>query len=82
LGGSGQALFVYVGDKQGAAAFLGSTFGVNAPMQLGEDAIILRAGVIAQITDTFTGDLGYLGELSLDDGTDSNGVNVGLHASF
>jgi|GEM_PF-6255675 len=80
---SAQWAHEFEGDSSGYNVnFLGSTFGVNAPMQLGEDAIILRAGVIAQITDTFTGDLGYLGELSLDDGTDSNGVNVGLHASF
>lgn len=81
---SAQWAHEFEGDSSGYNVnFLGSTFGVNAPMQLGEDAIILRAGVIAQITDTFTGDLGYLGEMSLDDnGTDSNGVNVGLHASF
>ena len=80
---SAQWAHEFEGDSSGYNVnFLGSSFGVNSPMQLGEDAIILRAGVIAQITDTFTGDLGYLGEMSLDDGTDSNGVNVGLRASF
>jgi len=65
------------------ASFAGTSFNVNSQINLASDSFILRAGLVIGFTDTFFGDVGYLGEYSTSgNNTDYNGLNVGLHASF
>lgn len=65
------------------ATFQGNSFNVNSPINLASDSFILRAGLVVGFTDTFFGDIGYLGEYSTSgNNTDYNGLNVGVHASF
>jgi hypothetical protein len=81
---SAQWAHEFEGESSGyTATFQGSSFDVAQPIALAEDSLILRAGIIQQLGEVWSGDIGYLGQLALDnDGEDVHGLNLGLHASF
>lgn len=58
----------------------GAAFGVSGP-ELGS-AILLSAGTGIGLTNSLTLDVGYRGEISVDDGIDSHGGSLGLNYSF
>ncbi|MEI7911653.1 MAG: autotransporter domain-containing protein [Verrucomicrobiota bacterium] len=65
------------------ATFQGASFNVNSPINLANDSIIVRAGLVVGFSEGCFGDIGYLGEYSTSgDSADYNGLNVGLRASF
>lgn len=74
----------FEGEASGyTATFQGSSFDVAQPIALSQDSLILRAGIIQQLGEVWSGDVGYLGQLALDsDAEDVHGLNLGLHASF
>lgn len=81
---SAQWAHEFEGDISGyTATFQGSSFDIAQPLELASDSLILRAGLIHQFSDVWSGDIGYLGEIAIDgDVDDVHGLNLGLHASF
>ena len=81
---SAQWAHEFIGDSDGyRATFQGGSFNVNTPYSLATDAIIVRAGIVVGLGKSWFGDLGYMGEYSINgDGEDFSGVNLGLRASF
>ncbi|MEI6673823.1 MAG: autotransporter outer membrane beta-barrel domain-containing protein [Verrucomicrobiota bacterium] len=81
---SAQWAHEFEGESSGyTAGFQGASFNVNAPFALDTDTLILRAGLIVGFGESIFGDIGYLGEVSINgNGGDYNGINIGLRASF
>jgi hypothetical protein len=81
---SAQWAHEFEGESSGyTASFQGGSFDVGQPISLSEDSLILRAGIIQQFGEVWSGDIGYLGQIALDsDAEDVHGLNLGVHASF
>ncbi len=81
---SAQWAHEFQGESDGyTASFQGGSLAVASPFALGKDSIILRAGLMVGFGESVFGDIGFLGEYSIDgDGADYSGVNLGLRASF
>lgn len=63
------------------ADFAGNSFSVNGPAQ--GSAILLTAGVGFSLSERLSMDVGYRGEISVEDeGLDSHGGSIGLNYSF
>lgn len=68
------------GTNRGSASFGGVPFSIYGANQ--SSAILITAGTGIALTNYLTLDLGYRGEIAVDDGLTSHGGSIGLNYSF
>ncbi|OYV06062.1 MAG: hypothetical protein CFE26_08335 [Verrucomicrobiales bacterium VVV1] len=68
------------GQNRRSASFGGTPFSVVGADQ--SSAILITAGTGIGLTDSLTLDIGYRGEIAIDDGLTSHGGSIGLNYSF
>ena len=68
------------GNNSTTATFLGNSFKVSGAEQ--GSAILIGIGTGISLTDTLTLDVGYRGDIAVEDGLTSHGASLGLNYSF
>jgi outer membrane autotransporter protein len=68
------------GANSATASFGGTSFKVSGAEQ--SSAILLGIGTGIALSDSLTLDVGYRGDIAVDDGLTSHGASLGLNYSF